>query len=219
MSMYDLLPPVDTQFVTGDIPDLDYGDVVHIDLETSGLDPNSCELWVVNLGFAPLADGTFTKAIICRVPDEKECPPNIRKLLEDKGITKIIHNAAFDATWIFVKWGVKTTPVKCTRVLAKFTRRRGNGYSALTKLTTGYEIPKGDISLSPWNKEFSEWSPVMKKYCAYDVVFGYKIYKYLEDLTPAELLLRYNALSDQWGLLVELLPKLLNHADLRCVTF
>lgn len=217
MSMYDLLPPIETQFVDGDIPDVDYGAAVHYDIETSGLDPNEDELWVVNVGFSPTEDGTFQKAVVCRVVGQKSCPKNLKKLLEDPNVIKYIHNAPFDATWTYVKWGVHISSILCTQVLARFTRRRHNSYAKLTKLVTGYELPKGEITMSDWSLPFSEWSPQMKKYCAYDVIFGCKIYKYLENYTPAELMERYQALSSQWKLLVELLPRLKKHEDLRFI--
>lgn len=219
MSMYALLPKVETNFISGDIPDIDYGSIVHIDLETSGLDPHKSELWVVNVGYSPIGDGTFQKAEICRVPEIKECPPNIKKLLENPSITKIMHNAPFDAVWLFVKWGIKTQTVRCTRILAKYTRRRGNSYAALAKIVTGYELPKGNITVSKWDLPFDRWSSEMKQYCAYDVAFGLKIYRYLEMHTPPDLLNRYLVLSSQWDLLVELLPKLVKHEDLRLIPY
>jgi ribonuclease D len=172
-NIYDLLPQVETQFIDGDIPpDIDFGEIVHVDIETSGLDPRKDDLYVVNIGYDPLPDGTFQKAIVLRVVDEISCPTNLRALLTSD-VKKIMHNAIFDASWIYTKWKLRTEPVFCTKVLARMTRKFGNSYGALVKVASELEIPKDkSLTMSPWYKEFKDWSPEMRKYCAYDVMKG-----------------------------------------------
>lgn len=213
MSLYSTLPKIETEFIDGDIPERDYGKVVHFDIETSGLSPHKDELWVVNIGYDPLEDGTFQKSVICRVVGEDEAPPNIRKLLTDDTL-KIIHNAVFDATWVNVKWGVKVSNIFCTKVLARLSRRSGNSYAKLVKLVTGLDLPKGAITLSPWNLPFDEWTDDMKNYCAYDVAFGGKILRYFKDITPDKDLQRYEQIHEAWPDMLDVLEHM-DYRDLR----
>ena len=213
MSIYTLLPKIETQFISKDIPDIDYGDTVHLDIETSGLDPVNDQLWVINIGYGPIEDGTFQKSVICRIPDEVTCPPNLEKLMTGKSL-KIIHNAIFDATWIYIKWGVKISNIRCTKILARLRRRSRNGYAALTKAVTGLELPKGAITLSPWNLPFDQWSADMKNYCAYDVCFGYKIYKYLDALITSKEREKYLTICQAFPPLLEAF-KIMSYRDVR----
>jgi ribonuclease D len=213
MSLYSTLPKIETEFVDGDIPERDYGKIIHLDIETSGLDPHNDELWVINIGYDPIEDGTFQKSVICRVPGEESAPKQLEKLITGDTF-KVIHNAAFDASWIKVKWGITVSNVLCTKVLARLSRRTGNSYAKLVKVVTGLDLPKGAITLSPWNLPFNEWSNDMKNYCSYDVAFGYKIYKYFKDIASDKDIGRYDKIHDSWPHILEALEHM-DYRDLR----
>lgn len=208
MSVYTDLPKIKTEYVSEDIPDIDYGNSIHLDIETSGLNPSDDELWVINIGYDPLEDGTYQKSIICRVPEEVSCPPVLRKLLLNSDIVKYVHNAIFDTAWIVVKWGIKAKNVRCTKIIAKLSGGRQNSYQKLVKLVTGLYLPKGAITLSPWNKPFKEWSQEMRNYCAYDVAFGYKIYKYFDDILSDKDRRKYDSISNSWDTVLELVSQI-----------
>ena len=218
-NIYSLLPSVETLFIDGDIPslkDIDYGKIVHVDIETSGLDPKRDSLWVVNVGYAPLKDGTFTKAVVCRVADEVSCPTNLRQLLTGN-ISKIVHNAIFDSAWLYTKWKVQTEPILCTKILARMTRKFGNSYGNLVKVASELEVPKSkSLTMSPWNEKFEDWSPQMKNYCSYDVVFGLKIFNYLKDITSKDQFERFSNICKSWMYVYKLLDYM-DYRDLRVI--
>lgn len=216
MSLYNKLPKIETSFIEGDIPKQDFGEVVHIDLETTGLSPVESDICVVNIGYDPIEDGTFTKALVLHCYGLTKSPPRLKSLLVNKKVLKVIHNAAFDATFINYNWGMDVTPVNCTKVLAKKLKCR-TSYKALVKMFCGYEIPKGSITVSKWETPFEEWSEDMKKYCAYDVAFGYKILQSLTKLSSKEDLSAVEKVNSCWPYLVKILPILDSHEDLKLV--
>jgi len=204
------LPSVETSFINGDIPkDVELGVFTHLDIETGGLDSDTDGLWVVNIGYDPREDGTFQKALVLRVVDNSTCPPRLKKYLRDPEITKFIHNGMFDAPFIYKKWRVATLGVLCTKSLAQIVRKcTGNSYKRLTKKATSIDLLKGSTSVSEWSLPFSKWTSEMKSYCAYDVVFGFKNYKYLMNLATDEDKEVYKRLSLVWPDLVKLQDKL-----------
>lgn len=212
------LPKVEISFIEGDIPKgIDLGEDTHLDIETGGLDSDEHGLFVINIGYAPRADGTFGKALVCRVVDNKVCPPRMKKYLRDESVKKYIHNAMFDAPFIYKKWRVATLGVRCTKSLAKIVRKcAGNSYKRLTKKATDLDLLKGSTSVSEWSLPFSKWTSEMRNYCAYDVVFGFKIYKYLMHLATVEDKEVYERLSRIWPELVKLQDKL-KLGDLRLI--
>ena len=204
------LPKVQMDFVEGDIPKgIKFGKYTHLDIETGGLHKEEHGLFVVIIGHAPRPDGTFSKALICRVVDNEECPPRMKKYLRDKKTAKIIHNGMFDAPFIYSKWGVLTENILCTKSLAKIVRKcTGNSYKRITKKAADVDLLKGSTSVSEWSLPFSEWTDEMKDYCGYDVVFGLKNFNYLMKLATDEDKEVFERLSFVWPDLVKLQCKL-----------
>ena len=95
-------------------------------------------------------------------------------------------------------------------------KNNNNSYAKLVRLIEGIELPKGNLSISPWGDPFSEWSEDMRNYCAYDVVFGLKIYTYLESIISKKILDRYHKICGSWE---HIIPALLevNSGDLRFI--
>src|SRR6187200_2437590 len=84
----------------GDLPDLSaYKGAVAIDTEAMGLDARRDRLCVVQL--SP-GDGS---ADVVQIAAGQTDAPNIKKLLADKSVLKIIHYARFDAGILFQTFG------------------------------------------------------------------------------------------------------------------
>jgi hypothetical protein len=212
LSIYENFPNIKTIFCEDEIPkDINFGTEIHLDLETTGLnfgvyhpEDDRDSINIIGIGYDPLADGRFTKALVCQVKKGKEVP-GLKKLLENEQLTTYIHHAAFDAPALFDHYSIIPSNVKCTKTLSKLLGRANNRYSDLVKSICGLELPKGMLSTSNWALPFSEWSDEMKKYCVYDVVYGKWIHDYLFKLCDTKKRKLYKDLSNSWPYLIRAL--------------
>jgi len=95
--------------------------------------------------------------------------------------------------------------VRCTKSLSKLLGRSNNRYADLVKSICGLELPKGMLSTSNWGLSFEDWSPAMKKYCVYDVVYGKWIHDYLFKLCDKTKQKIYTDLTTSWPHLIKAL--------------
>jgi ribonuclease D len=123
-----------------------FGDIVAIDTETMGLNPNRDRLCLVQLS---RGDGD---AHLVQFPaGEPYDAPNLKKLLTDPGIVKLFHYGRFDIAMLYKYLGVITTPVYCTKIASKLVRTYTDrhGLRDLCHALLGVEISKQQQS-SDW---------------------------------------------------------------------
>jgi DNA polymerase I-like protein with 3'-5' exonuclease and polymerase domains len=126
-----------------------------VDIETIGLHPYNGTIWMV--GWC----GADCKVKIASDPNGlKVCPPELRTLLQDKSICKVIHNAQFDIPYMELVWGVRCVNVwdtmVCEKVIQgvtaddrKVTEEFKIAHSASLKYTLaryGFPVPNKDIT-------------------------------------------------------------------------
>ena len=101
----------------GDLPDnFRSTDSVAIDTETLGLNPHRDRLCLVQIS---TGDGD---ADLVQIAQGQTTAPNLVRLLADPQVTKIFHFARFDLAILQKTFGLRTTPVYCTKIASKLTR-------------------------------------------------------------------------------------------------
>ncbi len=182
-----------TQFIQGgavhlhrhDLPDgIDFGAMVAIDTETMGLDPRRDRLCLVQL-----SAGDGSAHLVQIVPQRfggrgADCP-NLKALLADPNIVKLFHFARFDIAALFQGLGVRTAPVRCTKIAAKLTRTftDRHGLRDLCRELLGVEISKQQQT-SDWGA--AELSGDQLAYAASDVLHLHALWQRLDALLVRE---------------------------------
>ncbi|QDH15684.1 ribonuclease D [Oecophyllibacter saccharovorans] len=169
----------------GDLPDgLDLGPVVAVDTETMGLNPHRDRLCLVQLSSG---DG---QAHLVQIRPERlggkgaDCP-NLKKLLADPNITKLMHFARFDVAVLQHALGIRVASVICTKIAARlvytFTDKHGLAY--LCRELLGVELSKQQQS-SDWGA--TELTPEQLQYAAADVLYLHALWEKLEAMLIRE---------------------------------
>jgi ribonuclease D len=182
-----------TQFIPGgaihlyrhDLPEgLALGPVVAVDTETMGLDPRRDRLCLVQL-----SAGDGSAHLVQIIPPElggrgADCP-NLKALLADPGIIKLMHFARFDVAALLRWLGVRTAPVRCTKIAAKLTRTftDRHGLRDLCRDLLGVEISKQQQT-SDWGAP--DLSAEQLAYAASDVLHLHALWARLEALLVRE---------------------------------
>ncbi|MBU6497415.1 MAG: ribonuclease D [Rhodospirillales bacterium] len=169
----------------GDLPEgLDLGGVVAVDTETMGLDPRRDRLCLVQLS---AGDGQAHMVQI--VPPAlggrgADCP-NLKRLLADPGVTKLMHFARFDVAVLQHALGITVAPVKCTKIAAKLVRTftDRHGLKDLCRELLGVELSK--------QQQTSDWGAVeltsdQLAYAASDVLHLHALWARLDALLARE---------------------------------
>lgn len=137
---------------TGDVSSEQAERILHsrrvaIDTETSGLDWRLNTLELVQL-FTP-----DVGAILIRRTDAH--PTNLIRILEEARITKVFHHAPFDLRFLEATWGVRTSPVFCTKTASKLLNPElspaDHSLRALLDRHFGILLDKGEIRVSNWS--------------------------------------------------------------------
>jgi ribonuclease D len=168
-----------------DLPDgLRLGSVVAVDTETMGLDPRRDRLCLVQL-----SSGDGSAHLVQIVPPAlgghgSDCP-NLKGLLADPETTKLMHFARFDVAMLLHSLGVRTTPVRCTKIAAKLTRTftDRHGLRDLSRELLGIDISKQQQT-SDWGA--AELTPEQLAYAASDVLHLHALWDRLEALLRRE---------------------------------
>ena len=161
------MEPKDFQICDGDLPtawlERLQTDAIAVDTETMGLLPQRDRLCLVQL-----CDGDDRVAVV-RIAQKQTAAPNLKKLLEDPGITKIFHFARFDITTLRHYLGIRVTPLFCTKIASKLARTYSpkHGLKDLIQELEGVELDKSSQS-SDWGNAAS-LSESQLKYAANDV--------------------------------------------------
>ncbi len=101
----------------GDLPDdLDLGPIVAIDSETMGLIPHRDRLCVIQLSSG---DGDAHLVQIAKGQNEAL---NLCKMLANPDQLKLFHFGRFDIAVMENRFGVRTSPVYCTKIASKLIR-------------------------------------------------------------------------------------------------
>ena len=168
-----------------DLPDsFSLGPAVAVDTETMGLNPHRDRLCLVQL-----SGGDGHAHLVQLVPVALggrgyECP-NLRRLLGDPAVVKLMHFARFDVAVLQHFLGISVAPVKCTKIAARLTRTftDRHGLKDLCKELLGVELSK--------QQQTSDWGAVALSaeqlaYAASDVLHLHALWARLEALLTRE---------------------------------
>jgi ribonuclease D len=148
----------------GDLPDgvLAGATSVAVDSETMGLVLGRDPLCVVQLS---AGDGD---AHVVRLNRPAYHAPNLKRLLTDPAVTKILHYGRFDIGMFLLHLGVVTAPVYCTKIASKLVRTYTDrhGLKDLVKELLNVDISKTQQS-SDWGAV--NLTPEQVAYAASDV--------------------------------------------------
>ncbi|WP_215747899.1 MULTISPECIES: ribonuclease D [Gluconobacter] len=169
----------------GDLPDdFDLGPLVAIDTETMGLNPHRDRLCLVQLS---AGDGEAHLVQIKPVSmggRGYDCP-NLKALLTDDSVTKLMHFARFDVAVLQNAFDITIPSVICTKIAARlvytFTDRHGLAY--LCRDLLGVEISKHQQS-SDWGAQ--TLTPDQLRYAASDVLYLHALWDKLEAMLIRE---------------------------------
>jgi ribonuclease D len=153
----------------GDLPDdLDFGASVAIDCETMGLNPHRDRLCVVQLSSG---DG---HAHLVQIAPGQTRAPNLERVLADPEVLKIFHFGRFDIAALLNAFGVRATPVYCTKIASKlcrtYTDRHGLKY--LLDEMLGIDVSKQQ-QMSDWGAE--SLTEAQLAYAASDVLYLHRL--------------------------------------------
>jgi ribonuclease D len=169
----------------GDLPPgLDLGPVVAVDTETMGLNPHRDRLCLVQLS---AGDGSahLVQFIPRALGGSGFDSPNLKRLLADPGVIKLMHFARFDVGVLQHSLGITVAPVKCTKIAAKLVRTftDRHGLRDLCREILGIEISKQQQT-SDWGA--AELSSEQISYAASDVLYLHALWARLEALLVRE---------------------------------
>lgn len=163
-----------------DLPDsVDLGPVVAVDTETQGLNLLRDRLCVVQLSSG---DGV---SHLVQFTDRNYDAPNLRRLLADDNVLKILQYARFDLAIIKQNLGITMQPVYCTKIASKLVRTYTDrhGLSQLCKELLNIELSKQQQS-SDWAA--AELTEAQLSYAAADVLYLHKIKDKLDAMLERE---------------------------------
>jgi ribonuclease D len=153
----------------GDLPaDVDLGKLIAIDTETLGLSLVRDPLCVVQL-----SSGDGDAHVVQMDRSSYDCP-NLKALLADPDVEKILHFARFDVAMIANYLGVTLAPVFCTKIASKLCRTYTDrhGLKDVTRELVGVDMNKQQQS-SDWGAD--ELSKAQLDYAASDVLHLHKL--------------------------------------------
>ena len=157
-----------------DLPDnLDLGQVVAIDTETMGLNPNRDRLCLVQI-----SSGDGNAHLIQISPDQK-LAANLCKLLADHNILKIFHFGRFDIAVLYNRFNILCNSVYCTKIASKLVRTFTDRHGLKNLLN---ELISVDLSKQ---QQSSDWgSPNLTQaqidYAASDVLYLHRLKEELD---------------------------------------
>lgn len=147
---------------------IDFGSAVAVDTETLGLSLTRDKLCVVQLS---AGDGD---AHVVQMDRQSYDCPNLKALLGDESVEKILHFARFDLAMVEHYLGVTMTPVFCTKIASKLVRTYTDrhGLKDVTRELLGIDLSKQQQS-SDWGAD--ELSDAQIDYAASDVLHLHKL--------------------------------------------
>jgi ribonuclease D len=164
-----------------DLPDgLDLGASVAVDTETMGLNPHRDRLCLVQL-----SSGDGAAHLVQIVPGAAIDCPNLKRLLADAGVLKLMHFARFDVGILQHSLGITVAPVVCTKIAARLTRTftDRHGLKDLCRELLGVDLSKQQQT-SDWGAP--ELSAEQRAYAASDVLHLHALWAKLAGLLERE---------------------------------
>jgi ribonuclease D len=165
----------------GDLPDgaLAEATEVAIDSETMGLRLGRDPLCVVQL-----SDGQGDAHVV-QLRRPAYDAPNLKRLLTDPRVTKLLHYGRFDIAMFYLHLGVVTGPVYCTKIASKLARTYTDrhGLKDVTKELLGIDLSKVQQS-SDWGAP--ELSEEQVSYAASDVLHLHALKARLDEMLARE---------------------------------
>lgn len=168
-----------------DLPDdVTFSGSVAVDTETMGLKPHRDRLCLVQL-----SGGDGTAHLVQLIPPSLggtgyNCP-NLKKVLADPNLTKIMHFARFDVAVLQHALGITISPVVCTKIAARLVRTftDRHGLAALCRELLGVDLSK--------QQQTSDWgAPDLKAeqlaYAASDVLYLHALWEKMDALLKRE---------------------------------
>lgn len=168
-----------------DLPDgLTFTGSVAVDTETMGLNPHRDRLCLVQL-----SAGDGTAHLVQIIPESLggkgyDCP-NLKRLMADPSVTKIMHFARFDVAILQHALGITVSPVVCTKIAARLVRTftDRHGLAALCRDILGVELSK--------QQQTSDWGapnlkPEQLAYAASDVLYLHALWEKMNALLVRE---------------------------------
>jgi ribonuclease D len=179
MSITQFMPNGTIHLHRDDLPEgLTLGPVVAVDTETMGLNPHRDRLCLVQL-----SAGDGIAHIVQLIPPQRggrgfDCP-NLRRLMGDPGVVKLMHFARFDVAVLQHSLGITVSPAKCTKIAARLVRTftDRHGLKDLCKELLGVELSKQQQS-SDWGA--MELTSEQLAYAASDVLYLHALWAKLE---------------------------------------
>ena len=163
-----------------DLPSgLDFGDIIAVDTEAMGLNNKRDRLCLVQISSG---DGT---AHLVQLAAGSYDAPNLKKLLGDKSVMKIMQYARFDVAIIKEYLGVDSTPVYCTKIASKLARTYTDrhGLKELCRELAGVDLNKFQQS-SDWGNDVLTQEQL--EYAASDVLYLHQIKDKLDIMLERE---------------------------------
>jgi ribonuclease D len=168
-----------------DLPaDFVAGPVIAVDTETMGLNPHRDRLCLVQL-----SSGDGQAHLVQLRPESLgglgfACP-NLKKLLSDPNVMKLMHFARFDVAVLQHSLDITVAPVRCTKIAARLVRTftDRHGLRDLCRELLGVDISKQQQT-SDWGA--AELSPEQLAYAASDVFYLHALWSKLEALLRRE---------------------------------
>jgi len=185
MSITQFMPNGTLHLHRDDLPEyVDLGPVVAVDTETMGLNPHRDRLCLVQM-----SSGDGHVHLVQLIPEQRggrgfDCP-NLKRLMADPGVVKLMHFARFDVAVLQHSLGITVSPVKCTKIAARLVRTftDRHGLKDLCKELLGVELSKQQQS-SDWGA--MELSSEQLAYAASDVLYLHALWTKLEALLIRE---------------------------------
>jgi ribonuclease D len=151
---------------------------IAVDTELHGLRLVRDQVLLVQVG-----DARGNVALV-RTSGRSDCPPRLRKLLEDPQVLKLFHFATSDIAFLRQSLGVRVAPFFCTRAASRLVRTytQAHGLKDLVREFLGIELDK-QMQQTDWSRQ--DLSPQQLKYAANDVLYLVDLYRHLVRMLEA----------------------------------
>ena len=150
-----------------------------IDTEAMGLHADRDRLCVVQIYI-----GNIVYIVHFPRPDYNQSP-NLKKLLANDAIAKLMHYAFFDMTMILKYLGILTRNIRCTRTLSRMVRTYSNihGLKGLCRICLSHDLNKA-CQTSYWGVDILDHQ--QQHYAAWDVIPLGPLYEVLKKMAIRE---------------------------------
>ena len=190
MSVTQFMPNASLHLHRHDLPDdVRLEGAVAVDTETMGLNPHRDRLCLVQLCDGVRTGGIAQVHLVQIIPAAPGAPaadcPNLKRLLADPDVLKLMHFARFDVGILQHALGITVAPVRCTKIAAKLVRTftDRHGLRELCRELLGIELNKQQQS-SDWGAP--DLTPEQLSYAASDVLHLHALWERLERLLIRE---------------------------------